>query len=132
MDGVSQSLAFDATSTAPGAARRFTREALLALRGESAMDDAELLVSELVTNAVQHSPRGGTLRISRLDDALHFEVVDYGSGSLEMQTPDVVDPSGRGLGIVDHVAIAWGVTPLPDGESGKAVWFVLVIAHPAP
>jgi len=87
---------------------------------DDAIPDAELLVSELVTNAVLHARSatrvtidhdGTTVRIAVCDDSpTRPRLRDYG--------PEAV--TGRGLVIVDRIARRWGVDPSDDG---KCVWF---------
>ena len=85
-----------------------------------AIPDAELLVSELVTNAVLHARSATvvtidhdatTVRIAVCDDSpVRPRLRDYG--------PEAV--TGRGLVIVDRLSRRWGVDP---SEGGKCVWF---------
>lgn len=87
-------------------------------------DPVELLVSELVTNAVSHVGGGVHLRMEKLPVGVRVRVFDGGDEPL----PEVDDevppdaPTGRGLLIVDNVADRWGVEPT---ETGKQVWFEL-------
>lgn len=87
---------------------------------------AELLLSELVTNAVRHSraPHGRDIgvRLARYDGVLRVEVAD--AGPAVKLTPQVVadwDERGRGLAIVAALAERWGCCPRRHGI-GKAVW----------
>lgn len=83
--------------------------------------DAELLVSELATNALVHGHGQITMR-AQLDDArLLVEVIDDGSGfQRELRREDFWQIGGWGLGIVDDVAGRWGVH-----EGTTHVWFEL-------
>jgi anti-sigma regulatory factor (Ser/Thr protein kinase) len=92
------------------------------------VDDAELLVSELVTNAIRHGKPAITLRV-RLDaPGIGVEVRDEGPGTpvIAVEGPTRDQPSGRGLRLVSAIASAWGVHHT-DNTPGKAVWFTL---HP--
>jgi anti-sigma regulatory factor (Ser/Thr protein kinase) len=87
---------------------------------------AELLVSEVVGNAVRHAPeREVLLRASLVDGLLHVEVQD-GSPRL----PSLPDPpqweseDGRGLLLVESLADRWGAEPAPGG---KRLWFDLTL-----
>lgn len=102
------------------AARRFARDVL---RDQSIdlVDAAELMVSELATNCVQHARTDFEITI-RTRDQVRVEVRDANHGRPEVQSPPPLAPSGRGLRIVQEISDAWGIIPSP---SGKTVWFVL-------
>ena len=91
---------------------------------ESAIDDATLLVSELVTNAILHARTPITLVVRKVRSAVRVEVFDEGSGAAEPLYPDLDAPEGRGLGLVQAVANRWGVD---DAEIGKTVWFEIAL-----
>ncbi|MEU6487293.1 ATP-binding protein [Streptomyces sp. NPDC046887] len=81
----------------------------------------ELLVSELVTNAVTHSP-GGLVFFSLVCDAadkVRIEVADHSPGTPVVRHPGPDAENGRGMLLVSALASAWGTTPLP---TGKQVW----------
>lgn len=110
---------------AAGIARHFVDEHRDHL-ADGLVEDAQLLVSEIVTNAVLHGRPDITLAMRPRPPGLGIVVTDSGSGLPELadHQPDPTDPTGRGLLILDAVASAWGVvatTPPP----GKAVWFDL-------
>lgn len=111
-------------AVSPRDARQFVRRTLIALGCRPVIDDAELLVSEVVTNAVLH---GGVnyapVTVTRLSGAVRVEVIDPGHVfPAEPAAVDLTTPGGLGLGIVDSLSARWGVAP---GESGKTVWFEL-------
>jgi GAF domain-containing protein/anti-sigma regulatory factor (Ser/Thr protein kinase) len=105
-------------------ARLRVSEALDAWDAAELADPVELLVSELVTNAVSHVGTGVRLRVERLPLGVRVRVYDGGDDRLPAPRhavpPD--EPTGRGLLIVDNVADRWGVERT---ESGKQVWFEL-------
>lgn len=112
---------------APATARRFVTEHAADLPTRVRYD-AQLLVSEIVTNAVVHGRPTITLRVSIDPPGIGVAVHDTGE-SLPGAPPDGVDPaapSGRGLLIVQALATAWGITP-SDPEPGKTVWFRLAL-----
>ncbi len=110
--------------TAPAAARRFVA-AVLDLRGYAPLiEDAELAVSEVVTNIVRHARSEGVLVIRHRPGGVRFETTDSGGGVPDLQAPTPEEPTGRGLSIVAHVADRWGVDPSAPGP-GKTVWFEL-------
>lgn len=112
------------TRSAPGDARRFVADVL---RGHGAVEPAKLVISELVTNAVLHggSEAGHvTIIVERNaeDGAVRLVVSQEehpGFRYLDRE-PGHLQPTGRGLMIVDAVASEWGV----DGDTG-VVWAVL-------
>ena len=88
------------------------------------MDPVELLVSELVTNAVTHVGTDVRLRVEKLPAGVRVRVFDGGGDRLRRAARDVPpdSPTGRGLLIVDNVADRWGVERT---DAGKQVWFEL-------
>ncbi|GIH71279.1 ATP-binding protein [Sphaerimonospora thailandensis] len=112
-------------------ARRYLR-VLLAATGHPRVDDALLLTTELVANAVRHSDSarpGGqvTLAAALRDGTLHLDVIDAGSSVHKPQIctdSDIDQPSdgGRGLWLVRQLATAWGWHDIP---AGRVVWFQL-------
>jgi anti-sigma regulatory factor (Ser/Thr protein kinase) len=90
------------------------------------LEDARLLVSELVTNAIRHAGLGESDHITLIvevdDDLLRIEVCDPGPGfELAEPTPDPARPSGWGLYLVRELSDRWGVER--NGET--RVWFEL-------
>ncbi|MFD7772252.1 SpoIIE family protein phosphatase [Streptomyces sp. NPDC059787] len=106
---------------APGRARRLARKALSRWGMEELSDSVELLVSEVVTNAVRYATRPVTLRLLRTD-VLRCEVVDDVPQLPRMRQARATDEDGRGLYLVNRLARRWGVTRL---STGKVVWFEL-------
>ncbi|MET9601553.1 SpoIIE family protein phosphatase [Streptomyces sp. NPDC006459] len=111
----------DPEETAPGRARRFARRALTRWGLEELSDSLELLVSEVVTNAVRYAERPVTLRLLRTD-VLRCEVGDDSPQLPRQRRARDTDEGGRGLFLVNRVARRWGATRL---SSGKVVWFEL-------
>ncbi len=110
-------------------ARHFAREVL----AESGVADerselAELLVSELASNAVKHATTNFTLAIDVKDSTIRIEVSDTGSGQPTLKRPKPDQPNGRGLLIVDNMADDWGTSV--DGST-KTVWCILSTRQPA-
>ncbi|CAM5447003.1 ATP-binding protein [Streptomyces avidinii] len=111
----------------PGRARALLRKQLAEWGiGPDPAEAAELLLSELVTNAVRHAraPQGRDIgiRIARYDGVLRVEVAD--AGPAVKLTPQIVADTadrGRGLAIVAALAERWGCCPRRHGI-GKAVW----------
>ena len=113
------------TPAAPSVARLFVRNLCQEWGAAAVCDVAELLSSELVTNAVLHARSTVELEAA-YDDAsmLRIDVYDRSPGEVD-QTPKPPSESaegGRGLAIVARLASRWGVDPL---SQGKRVWFTL-------
>jgi anti-sigma regulatory factor (Ser/Thr protein kinase) len=87
-------------------------------------DDAALLVSELVTNAVVHGRSDVVLHVWRTDSGVRVEIADRHPGPPALRRPDPEALGGRGLYLVDTLAQDWGVRP---AKPGKAVWFELEV-----
>lgn len=79
----------------------------------------ELLVSEVVTNAVRYAERPVTLRLLRTD-ILRCEVGDDAPQLPRQRRARDMDEGGRGLFLVNRLARRWGATRL---STGKVVWF---------
>ncbi|MEU6351753.1 SpoIIE family protein phosphatase [Streptomyces sp. NPDC047072] len=106
---------------APGRARRLARRALARWDMEDLTDSVELLVSEVVTNAVRYATRPVTLRLLRTD-VLRCEVGDDVPQLPRLRQARATDEGGRGLYLVNRLARRWGATRL---STGKVVWFEL-------
>ncbi|MET9951021.1 ATP-binding SpoIIE family protein phosphatase [Streptomyces sp. NPDC006339] len=106
---------------APGRARRLARRALARWDLEELTDSVELLISEVVTNAVRYAERPVTLRLLRTD-VLRCEVGDDSPQLPRQRRARDTDESGRGLFLVNRLARRWGATRL---SGGKVVWFEL-------
>lgn len=112
----------DPTSAAQ--ARRFITRTLRAWRVSALGESAELLASELVSNAIRHSGTDIELHL-RLDGTeLVIEVSDCGPGHPRPRLPTPESEDGRGLYLVDHLARNWGVRAEAEG---KTVWAALDI-----
>ena len=131
MDSRALSDSFRLTAT-PEAPRLARHRVSLACDG---LDDelrfvAELLTSELVTNALRHPPREDSepgveieVNVHRTDRSLRIEVFDHDSRPLpEVEPPDAPSEGGMGLYLVEELAAAWGAHPVALG-AGKVVWF---------
>jgi len=115
---------FGPDDRAPGAARRFARSTLDEWGLPGLAETIELLVSEVVTNAVGHARSGGEMVITCLPDGLRVEVSDRGSGEVAPRVAGPEDVTGRGMAIVAALAARWGVHgENPDTGWFKTVWF---------
>lgn len=110
-------------ATAAGEARAFLRRAACAEHQAEVIEDAELLVSELVSNGLRHAAPPLRLRV-RCDGGRRL-VVSVSDGDHADLTPRAADDSaesGRGLTLVDYISEEWGVE---NTDEGKVVWFSL-------
>ncbi|WAX78146.1 SpoIIE family protein phosphatase [Streptomyces sp. KMM 9044] len=104
-----------------GRAREYARTQLLAWDLEPLVDTTELLVSELVTNALRYGEGEIRLRLL-LDRTLVCEVWDAGLVQPRRRRARDTDEGGRGLQLVGLLSAAWGSRRTPRG---KTVWFEL-------
>ncbi|PWI45699.1 SpoIIE family protein phosphatase [Streptomyces sp. ICBB 8177] len=107
--------------TLAGQARHFTRGTLEGWGLLPLADIAELLVSELVTNALRHAGPPRQLRLFR-DRTLTVEVADAGRQIPTLRPIDEDLESGRGMYLVNELAHRWGSRTT---RHGKVVWFEL-------
>src|SRR5262245_33805000 len=106
-------LTLERTVAAPRAARERVRQ-FAARLGATRTEDAELLVSELVTNAVKYGPEAGEIRLIIDADGTSMRVTvhDTGGGPLPAMRPLKRLPhqgGGHGLRLVEMVSDRWGV-----------------------
>ncbi|WP_161500788.1 ATP-binding protein [Embleya scabrispora] len=117
------SLRLSATVEAVPRARHALRAVLAERVPRAPVDTLELLLSELVTNAVRHSTRGRTVAVAvlRRENSIRIAVVDDDGAALPEagDAVDLLDEHGRGLLLVEAMAEEWGSYPVPDG---KVVW----------
>ncbi len=140
-DDLVATAAYQPVAPAAAAARRFVRDTLRSweLTGRSEdqdalVDDAVLLTSELVTNAVLHAgtPVQVTCRLvgDELNGAVEIAVLDRRPAELRLDVPQATAEAaertnGRGLQLPSQLASAWGVT---YARAAKAVWFRISLA----
>src|SRR6202034_1990356 len=152
-DDLVATAAYQPVPAAAAAARRFVRDTLRSweLAGDrgspggraewterdALVDDAVLLTSELVTNAVLHAGTPvqvtGRLLGDLSDGAVEIAVLDRRPAQLRPDRPHTAAEAaertnGRGLQLPSELATAWGVT---YARAAKAVWFRLNLAAPA-
>ena len=126
---------------APGAqsarrAREFTRITLGGWGMAAGIDVAELVVCELVTNALRHGLLSAqwmpeehpiALTLLRRDPFLMCAVIDPEPRGPVLMEPCARAESGRGLQVVESCSAAWGWLPIED--AGKVVWALLPAAE---
>lgn len=111
-----------------GRARELARAQLAAWDLDGLVDTTELLVSELVTNALRYGEGEIRLRLLR-DRTLVCEVWDAGLVQPRRRRARDTDEGGRGLQLVGLLSAAWGSRRTPRG---KTVWFELGLPDAAP
>ncbi|MFJ9736263.1 ATP-binding protein [Streptomyces sp. NPDC101171] len=91
--------------------------------GRRAVQDAQLVASELVTNAVKHAPGPCALRLELTPDAaaLSITVVDTSPDLPRQPPPDPGRVGGHGLLLVNMLSGGLEVTPLPRGKRVTAI-----------
>ncbi|MEV8532715.1 ATP-binding protein [Streptomyces sp. NPDC051211] len=108
---------------AVGEVRRDLREMLRHRCRTDTAEVAELLATELVTNALVHTDQGAEVCVRLADTRLRVEVRDCTARRPRPYVPIADDGThGRGLMLVQALADAWGVDP---AGAGKVVWFEL-------
>jgi anti-sigma regulatory factor (Ser/Thr protein kinase) len=121
-------LSLAALPESPAVARDLVGRACQAWGLPSLLYPARLIVSELVTNAVEHAGTAIKVVVSRRGAGLHLAVADGDHRLPELRPPvaprpgQPLDERGRGLRIVHTTATVWGAMPTADG---KVVWATL-------
>ena len=116
-----RSLAADVSSSA--VARRFMEETLERWACGDVLDVVNLLVTELVTNAVIHGGSESEVAVLLTGQALRVEVADnHPAVPAPRPTDDDWATSGRGLALVETLSERWGIEPR---AGGKVIWFEL-------
>ncbi|MEU5581511.1 MULTISPECIES: SpoIIE family protein phosphatase [Streptomyces] len=123
---------FDPVGRSVATARSFVRDTLQGWGFTDIVDDAVVLTSELVTNAVVHAGTAADVLCLRSEDAVRIEVSDrypereipLQQSSVNMGSPD--REGGRGLQLCAALATRWGVDYTP---THKLVWFQLDLPH---
>lgn len=119
---------FEPVGRSVAVARAFVRDTLHGWGFADVVDDAVVLTSELVTNAVVHAGTAADVQCLRYDTAVRVEVADhYPEREVPMQTRgrqfrDTDNEGGRGLLLCAALASRWGVEYT---GAGKQVWFQL-------
>jgi anti-sigma regulatory factor (Ser/Thr protein kinase) len=128
--------ALPAMATTPGFARGHVRAALIAWNMRDFAEVAELVVSELVTNAVRASEQRGqsisgedgqtpVIRVCLLADGirLRIEISDRAPGLPFLREASIDSERGRGLALVDSMTAGrWGWCPASHAQVTKYVW----------
>lgn len=108
-------------NTAPAVARRFVREACDVWSvPQTVREIAELISTELVSNAIDHARSSSRLTVTRTRSELRVSVRDYNPAGLPRPRPvEIGAPRGRGLHLVVALTQTWGIHQHRDG---KTIW----------
>jgi anti-sigma regulatory factor (Ser/Thr protein kinase) len=118
-DDAQCSCAFARGPAAPSQARRFVTDTLRQWELHELIDPANLIVSELATNAVVHARSGFTVSLNHDGPVVRIAVGDGAGGIPHRGVAGTDAPRGRGLPIIEAVAARWGHLAL---DRGKLVW----------
>ncbi len=107
-------------------ARSWVEERLSAATPGRFSEEAVLVTSELVTNALRHGPTSSSVIVSVVPEAdrVTISVTDSGGGVPVVQPRDGTRVGGLGLQIVESVAVRWGVDVTADNTT---VWAVVAL-----
>ncbi len=103
----------------PSAARAEASRAADDLQIEPLTDELQLVVSELVTNAIRYADPPVDVEIEAGADAVTVAVCDGSPGRPRAKSPDLDAEGGRGLLMIDLLAADTGIRPQPPG---KTIW----------
>jgi DNA-binding NarL/FixJ family response regulator len=106
-------------ASAPRIGRRLIRN-LLIHRDRALVADVELLVSELITNAIVHASSAPQLEVRLSRQSIRVAVHDAEPSLPEFRVPDAGRPGGRGMQLLSTLASRWGAD---HSDTGKVVWF---------
>jgi hypothetical protein len=127
-DGDRMSMTLQPEPVAPSIARNLVGDACRKWRLPELLHPARLVMSELVTNAVEHAGTELTALVTRRGSGMHLAVadrLDRNPRIIKQRRPrrgEPLDERGRGLQVVAATATAWGWLPTPVG---KVVWATL-------
>jgi hypothetical protein len=116
--------AFPAVAASASEARHWLRDELTANGRDDLADTAELLLSELVGNAVQHTD-GSVVEVTLdCDGVVRAAVHDAEPTMPQLRRAGALETCGRGLALVHELSSRWGATVY---RAGKYVWFELAV-----
>ena len=119
---------FEASPTSAFQTRTFVSQHLIDHRLLYLVDPVRLVASELATNALVHAQTAFGVTLAASDHTVLLTVRDASRALPTRRAAQAMDPSGRGLEIVDSVSLDWGTNE--DGAGSKAVWASFAIRAP--
>jgi anti-anti-sigma factor len=109
----------DPVPSATAVARDLVDRACARWRLRDVADVAALIATELVANAVQHAGTPMIFAVTRRPSYLHLACRDRSPVLPRRDAGEEDEPAGRGLLIIESMAVRWGFSPTGDG---KVVW----------
>ena len=119
-EGWSHTGEFVAALSSVAGARAFVGTHLITHELANLLDDVQLVVSELTTNAMLHADSRFTVTLEGSTGLVRLRVFDRTTARPVPGIARATDTGGRGLAIVAAVSRSWGV--LYDDEGGKSIW----------
>ncbi|MEV6804640.1 ATP-binding protein [Streptomyces sp. NPDC051129] len=114
---------FPAVTASIAAARHWVRDCVEgfggSLRQHPMIPTAELLISELITNAIRHGAGPPLIRLAWNGQLLRIAVSDDSDRQPRIRATSNTEPGGFGMQLLERLALRWGVTPR---HPGKTVW----------
>jgi anti-sigma regulatory factor (Ser/Thr protein kinase) len=111
---------FEASPISASRARAFVTRRLIEHRLLYLVDPVRLVASELATNVLVHAQTAFSVTLEASEQAVLLTVRDDSLALPTRRAVQAMDPSGRGLAIVEIVSHDWGIDE--DGAGTKAVW----------
>lgn len=121
--GASTQLRLEPRASSVSTARKFVRHALTEGGRDDLADAAELVTSELVTNALVHAGTHIDVSVVLRPDSVRVEIADGSPHLPAAREYGTIAGTGRGLVMVEELADCWGVARRDAGRTGKVVWF---------
>jgi anti-sigma regulatory factor (Ser/Thr protein kinase) len=122
VNGESMEIPLSGSRADVSAGRRFVREALQQWGLEELAEDAALVTSELITNAVLHARTAIDVIVRRVQTHVRIEVRDGSRALPRVRSHSVRSGTGRGLQLVSSLSATWGAEVV---DAGKIVWVEL-------
>jgi anti-sigma regulatory factor (Ser/Thr protein kinase) len=110
----------DPDLVSPRVAREFVTRTLADWSVTDPTAILDLLVSEIVANAVLHARTSAELSVQLLPDRLRVAVTDLDPSQPKRRPGDPLTSTGRGIALIEKLSLAWGIERTPDG---KRIWF---------
>jgi anti-sigma regulatory factor (Ser/Thr protein kinase) len=110
----------DPDLVSPRRAREFVTETLERWSCTDATAIIDLLVSEIVANAVIHANTTAELTVELLPERVRVAVTDEETAQPKRRPDNPLTSSGRGIALIERLSLAWGIDRRPGG---KRIWF---------